>query len=174
MRAHAREGRGREAAEPPTHSIADGTALRNIVGEEVAATLRASEIRLGGSLFVCMSVGASCKPTLLFFSLRENFWGKKKSLFNFSFSSLFLFRRMSSGFLFSPLLGLVGSDIGRLVHRRRCIPQTLHCAECYHVSPPVFVSRSTRLQTPAVCPIREEVPRMALRVSYPKSSHSED
>ena len=41
-----------EAAEPPTHSIADGTALRNIVGEEVAATLRTSEIRLGGSFFV--------------------------------------------------------------------------------------------------------------------------
>ena len=33
-------------------SIADGTALRNIVGEEVAATLRTSEIRLGGSFFV--------------------------------------------------------------------------------------------------------------------------
>jgi len=33
-------------------SIADGTALRYIVGEEVAATLRTSEIRLGGSFFV--------------------------------------------------------------------------------------------------------------------------
>ena len=33
-------------------SIANGTALRNIVGEEVAATLRTSEIRLGGSFFV--------------------------------------------------------------------------------------------------------------------------
>ena len=33
-------------------SIADGTALRDIVGEEVAATLRTSEIRLGGSFFV--------------------------------------------------------------------------------------------------------------------------
>ena len=33
-------------------SIADGTVLRNIVGEEVAATLRTSEIRLGGSFFV--------------------------------------------------------------------------------------------------------------------------
>ena len=33
-------------------SIADGTALRNTVGEEVAATLRTSEIRLGGSFFV--------------------------------------------------------------------------------------------------------------------------
>ena len=29
-----------------------GTALRDIVGEEVAATLRTSEIRLGGSFFV--------------------------------------------------------------------------------------------------------------------------
>ena len=33
-------------------SIADGTALRNIVGEEGAATLITSEIRLGGSFFV--------------------------------------------------------------------------------------------------------------------------
>ena len=33
-------------------SIADGTALLDIVGEEVAATLRTSEIRLGGSFFV--------------------------------------------------------------------------------------------------------------------------
>ena len=33
-------------------SIAYGTALRDIVGEEVAATLRTSEIRLGGSFFV--------------------------------------------------------------------------------------------------------------------------
>ena len=33
-------------------SIADGTALRYIVGEEVAAPLRTSEIRLGGSFFV--------------------------------------------------------------------------------------------------------------------------
>ena len=40
-----REGRERD-------SIADGTALRDIVGEEVAATLRTSEIRLGGSFFV--------------------------------------------------------------------------------------------------------------------------
>ena len=45
------EGTGqREGAE--RDSIADGTALRNIVGEEVAATLRTSEIRLGGSFFV--------------------------------------------------------------------------------------------------------------------------
>ena len=47
------EGRGqhREGGEQ-RESIADGTALRNIVGEEVAATLRTSEIRLGGSFFV--------------------------------------------------------------------------------------------------------------------------
>ena len=45
------EGTGqREGAE--RDSIADGTALRNIVGEEVAAALRTSEIRLGGSFFV--------------------------------------------------------------------------------------------------------------------------
>ena len=43
------EGRGHRAERD---SIADGTALRNIVGEEVAATLRTSEIRLGGSFFV--------------------------------------------------------------------------------------------------------------------------
>ena len=46
----AAERRGARAAE--RDSIADGTALRNIVGEEVAATLRTSEIRLGGSFFV--------------------------------------------------------------------------------------------------------------------------
>ena len=57
-------GRGRERGEQRSgesgeagdsrerDSIADGTALRNIVGEEVAATLRTSEIRLGGSFFV--------------------------------------------------------------------------------------------------------------------------
>ena len=45
-----RRGKQREGAE--RDSIADGTALRNIVGEEVAATLRTSEIRLGGSFFV--------------------------------------------------------------------------------------------------------------------------
>ena len=44
------EGRGHRAERD---SIADGTALRNIVGEEVAATLRTSEIRLGGSLSLC-------------------------------------------------------------------------------------------------------------------------
>ena len=44
-----REGRGHRVVKL---SIADGTALRNIVGEEVAATLRTSEIRLGGSFFV--------------------------------------------------------------------------------------------------------------------------
>ena len=49
----------------------------------VAATFRTSEIRLGGSLFVCMSVGASCKPTLPFFSLRE-ILGKEKISFLFS------------------------------------------------------------------------------------------
>ncbi|MBO6306122.1 MAG: hypothetical protein J6M55_01310, partial [Paludibacteraceae bacterium] len=37
------QGRGREAAEPRTHSIADGTALRYIVGEEVAATFGDTE-----------------------------------------------------------------------------------------------------------------------------------
>ena len=45
-RGQPREGTGQR------DSIADGTALRNIVGEEVAATLRTSEIRLGGSFFV--------------------------------------------------------------------------------------------------------------------------
>lgn len=45
----ARERRGHRAERD---SITDGTALRNIVGEEVAATLRISEIRLGGSFFV--------------------------------------------------------------------------------------------------------------------------
>ena len=44
------ERRGARAEE--RDSIADGTALRDIVGEEVAATLRTSEIRLGGSFFV--------------------------------------------------------------------------------------------------------------------------
>ncbi len=44
-----REGRGHRVVKL---SIADGTALRNTVGEEVAATLRTSEIRLGGSFFV--------------------------------------------------------------------------------------------------------------------------
>ena len=44
--------RRREAREAERDSIADGTALRNIMGEEVAATLRTSEIRLGGSFFV--------------------------------------------------------------------------------------------------------------------------
>ena len=51
----AAERRGARAAERDRVvklSIADGTALRNIVGEEVAATLRTSEIRLGGSFFV--------------------------------------------------------------------------------------------------------------------------
>ena len=60
MCAPAARGRGRErrAAEQrgaraaARDSIADGTALRNTVGEEVAATLRTSEIRLGGSFFV--------------------------------------------------------------------------------------------------------------------------
>ena len=53
-----RSGQRRETAErrgaraAARDSIADGTALRNIVGEEVAATLRTSEIRLGDSFFV--------------------------------------------------------------------------------------------------------------------------
>ena len=46
------EGRGQRESTGQRDSIADGTALRNIVGEEVAATLRTSEIRLGGSFFV--------------------------------------------------------------------------------------------------------------------------
>ena len=49
--APAARGRGRERAEAGD-SIADGTTLRYIVGEEVAATLRTSEIHLGGSFFV--------------------------------------------------------------------------------------------------------------------------
>ena len=56
-RAGERAGRGgrqrsREARAAARDSIADGTALRNIVGEEVAATLRTFEIRLGGSFYV--------------------------------------------------------------------------------------------------------------------------
>ena len=55
-------GRGRESGERRSGegrghrvvklSIADGTALRNIVGEEVAATFRSLEIRLRASLFI--------------------------------------------------------------------------------------------------------------------------
>ena len=45
-------GDSRERDSRERDSIADGTALRDIVGEEVAATLRTSEIRLGGSFFV--------------------------------------------------------------------------------------------------------------------------
>ena len=45
-------GAERGAGSRERDSIADGTALRDIVGEEVAATLRTSEIRLGGSFFV--------------------------------------------------------------------------------------------------------------------------
>ena len=68
MCAPAARGRGRESGEQRSgqrretaergegtgqrDSIADGTALRDIVGEEVTATLRTSEIRLGGSFFV--------------------------------------------------------------------------------------------------------------------------
>ena len=52
-RAAERRGRGQpREGTGQRDSIADGTALRNIVGEEVAATLRTSEIRLGGSFFV--------------------------------------------------------------------------------------------------------------------------
>jgi len=47
------EGRGREAAEPHTHSIADGTALRDIVGEEVAATFERSRRNPRAILFLC-------------------------------------------------------------------------------------------------------------------------
>ena len=51
MRAHAREGRGREAAEPPTHSIADGTALhRGRVGSRHFQ--KPLGFVLGASLFV--------------------------------------------------------------------------------------------------------------------------
>ena len=42
-----------EAAEPPTHSIADGTALRNIVGEEVAATFGDTEDLSPRALCLC-------------------------------------------------------------------------------------------------------------------------
>ena len=57
VRERERSGQRRETAERgegtgQRDSIADGTALRDIVGEEVAATLRTSEIRLGGSFFV--------------------------------------------------------------------------------------------------------------------------
>ena len=48
----AERGEGSRERQGQRDSIADGTALRNIVGEEVAATLRTSEIRLGGSFFV--------------------------------------------------------------------------------------------------------------------------
>jgi hypothetical protein len=48
----AERGAGSRESTGQRDSIADGTALRNIVGEEVAATLRTSEIRLGGSFFV--------------------------------------------------------------------------------------------------------------------------
>ena len=56
-----RERRGARAA--ARDSIADGTALQNIVGEEVAATLRTSEIRLGVLSLYSMSGDASGKPT---------------------------------------------------------------------------------------------------------------
>ena len=47
------EGRGQQReGTGQRDSIADGTALRDIVGEEVAANLRTFEIRLGGSFFV--------------------------------------------------------------------------------------------------------------------------
>ena len=62
-RREAAERGGREAAEPPTHSIADGTALRNIVGEEVAATFGSLEIRLGASLFVSLGAGGILSTT---------------------------------------------------------------------------------------------------------------
>ena len=70
-----RAGRGtgraqRGAAEPRgegssahTPSIADGTALRNIVGEEVAATFGSLEIRLGASLFVSLGAGGILSTT---------------------------------------------------------------------------------------------------------------
>ena len=48
----AERGAGSRESTGQRDSIADGTALRNIVGEEVAATLRTSEICLGGSFFV--------------------------------------------------------------------------------------------------------------------------
>ena len=68
---------GREAAEPPTHSIADGTALRNIVGEEVAATFESSRIRPRALLFLLF---------VFFLSLRftpRKFGGKDFFLFFF-------------------------------------------------------------------------------------------
>ena len=51
-RARARQRAERGESTGQRDSIADGTALRNIVGEEVAATLRTSEIRLGGSFLL--------------------------------------------------------------------------------------------------------------------------
>ena len=50
-RQRAERGEGSRESTGQRDSIADGTALRNIVGEEVATTLRTSEIRLGGSFF---------------------------------------------------------------------------------------------------------------------------
>ena len=48
----AERGEGSRESTGQRDSIADGTALRDIVGEEVAANLRTFEIRLGGSFFV--------------------------------------------------------------------------------------------------------------------------
>ena len=58
------EGTGQRERQGQRDSIADGTALRNIVGEEVAATLRASEIRLRGSFLCPMGTIISCVVSL--------------------------------------------------------------------------------------------------------------
>ena len=72
-------------------SIADGTALRNTVGEEVAATLRTRFV-FGVLSLYSMSGDASGKPTpSFFFSLRENFLGERKNRFLFLFFSMFVF-----------------------------------------------------------------------------------
>ena len=86
-----RRGRGARAAE--RDSIADGTALRNIVGEEVAATFGSLEIRLGASLFVSLGAGGilsttcddyllACPSFLSLVPLRSTkIFGGEKSLF---------------------------------------------------------------------------------------------
>ena len=59
---------GREAAEPPTHSIADGTALRYIVGEEVAATFRATEDFSPRALCLCRYAPPAIYSPFFFFA----------------------------------------------------------------------------------------------------------
>ena len=112
---------GREAAEPPTHSIADGTALRNIVGEEVAATFGSLEIRLGASLFVSLGAGGilsttcddyllACPSFLSLVPLRSTkIFGGEKSLFFLLFLSFFF---SFSSLLFACSVVLIASPIG--------------------------------------------------------------